>query len=164
MSDIDLVIRPATVNDLLAVLRVHAHRDSGGRAPDVATPVQSATWDLMMDREGLTLYLAESGGISVGTATLLVLPNLTYNCQPSAFVEAVVVDIEHRRLGIASAMMRRILDDTAAIGCNKIQLLSHKRHVNDGAHRLYTGLGFEAEAEGFRLYQQRVPDAVAAAR
>jgi hypothetical protein len=61
-------------------------------------------------------------------------------------------------------MMRRILDDTATARCNKIQLLSHKPHRHDGAHQLYKGLCFEAEAEGFRLYRQRVPDAVAAAR
>ena len=146
------------------MLRVHAHRDAGGATPHHATPVQEATWDLMMRRDGLTVYLAEVQGKAVGTATLLLLPNLTSDCQPSAFVEAVVVDVDFRRRGIATAVMRRILGDTAAAGCNKIQLLSHKRHVADGAHRLYTGLGFEAEAEGFRLYQQRVPDAVAAAR
>ena len=164
MSDRDAVIRQATHDDLLAVLRVHAHRDPGGSAPERATRVQTATWDLMMGRNGLTLYLAEIGGVAVGTATLLVLPNLTYHCRPSAFVEAVVVDVAYRRRGIATAIMRRMLVDTAAAGCDKIQLLSHKRHAHDGAHRLYTALGFEAEADGFRLYQRQVPAAVAAAR
>ena len=164
VSDRDIVIRRATDDDLLAVLRVHAHRDRGGTTPQRATRVQTATWDVMMRRDGLTLYVAEIGGAAVGTATLLVLPNLTYDCQPSAFVEAVVVDVAYRRRGIATAIMRRILDDTAAAGCNKIQLLSHKRHAHDGAHRLYAELGFEAEAEGFRLYQRQVPVAVAAAR
>ncbi len=117
-----------------------------------------------MARNGLTFLLAEANGVAVGTATLLLLPNLTYDCQPSAIVEAVVVDVAYRRRGIATAMMRHMLDGTNAAGCNKIQLLSHKRHVRDGAHRLYTALGFTAEAEGFRLYQQRVPDAVAASR
>jgi GNAT superfamily N-acetyltransferase len=159
-----LVIRVASPEDLLGVLRVHGHRDPGGSSPRIATPLQCATWDLMMSREGLVVYLAETDGIAVGTATLLLLPNLTYDCQPSAFIEAVVVDVGYRRRGIATVMMRRILDDTAEAGCNKIQLLSHKRHQHDGAHQLYKDLGFEAEAEGFRLYQQRLPDAVAATR
>jgi GNAT superfamily N-acetyltransferase len=164
MSGLDIVIRKAAPMDLLAVLRVHAHRDPEGTTPEYATPLQTATWDLMMTREGLTLYLAYENGVAVGTATLLLLPNLTYDCQPSAFVEAVVVDVARRRRGIASAIMRHILHDTKAAGCNKTQLLSHKRHVRDGAHGLYTALGFKAEAEGFRLYHQRVPDAVATAR
>ena len=37
-------------------------------------------------------------------------------------------------------------------GCHKIQLLTHKRHALDGAHDFYRSVGFEAEAEGFRLY------------
>jgi GNAT superfamily N-acetyltransferase len=160
----DVTIRTAVNGDLIAVLAVHAHRDPGGTSPDSATPLQTETWKLMMDRAGLTIYLAEMDGVAVGTATLLLLPNLTYECRPSAFIEAVVVNVSHRRRGIATTLMQRILVDTAAAGCNKIQLLSHKRHVGDGAHRLYTALGFQAEAEGFRLYQQQVPSAVAAAR
>lgn len=45
-----------------------------------------------------------------------------------------------------------------------LEPLSHKRHAADGAHRLYTSLGFEPEAEGFRLYLREVPAAVQAAR
>jgi hypothetical protein len=60
--------------------------------------------------------------------------------------------------------MRRLLGDARSAGCNKVQLLSHKRHATDGAHRLYTALGFEPEAEGFRLYFQEVPAAVRAAK
>jgi hypothetical protein len=61
---------------------------------------------------------------------------------------------------VATAIMRRVLDDARLAGCNKIQLLSHKRHATDEAHRLYTNLDFEPEAEGFRLYLQQVPPAV----
>jgi GNAT superfamily N-acetyltransferase len=118
----------------------------------------------MMNTPDLTVYVAESSGSVIGTATLLLLPNLTYRCAPTAFVEAVVVALDHRRKGVATALMRRLLDDTRAAGCNKVQLLSHKRHATDGAHRLYTAIGFEAEAEGFRLYHGDVPDAVLNAR
>ncbi|MEU4834775.1 GNAT family N-acetyltransferase [Streptosporangium sp. NPDC023615] len=89
---------------------------------------------------------------------------MTYGCAPTTFVEAVVVAIGHRRTGVATAIMRRLLGDARSAGCNKVQLLSHKRHAADGAHRLYTSLGFEPEAEGFRLYLQEVPAAVRAAR
>jgi ribosomal protein S18 acetylase RimI-like enzyme len=49
-------------------------------------------------------------------------------------------------------MLARCLADARVNGCDKVQLLSHKRHANDGAHALYDRLGFTAEAEGFRLY------------
>lgn len=110
------------------------------------------------------VYLAEIAGEPVGTATQMIMPNVTYDCLPTAFIEAVVVAAEYRRQGIASAMLRRLLEDARSAGCNKVQLLSHKRHARDGAHNLYSSLGFEPEAEGFRLYLQQVPEAVQAAR
>ncbi|MFD7844543.1 GNAT family N-acetyltransferase [Nocardia sp. NPDC059764] len=156
----ELVIRAAGPADLLAVLAIHGQDPSS-----IATELQRYTWERMMRRsEDLTVYLAEIDGKPVGTATQLVMPNVTYDCLPTAFIEAVVVAAEYRRRGIASAMLRRLLEDARRAGCNKVQLLSHKRHAADGAHSLYSSLGFEPEAEGFRLYLQRMPEAVQAAR
>jgi GNAT superfamily N-acetyltransferase len=145
-------VRIARPDDILQVLAVYAQRDAGGRGPTGASELEQQTWMRMMETRGLTVYLAEADGEAVGTATLLMMPNLTYGCAPTAFVEAVVVAFDDRRRGIATAIMRRLLDDAGEAGCNKVQLLSHKRHATDGAHRLYTTLGFEPEAEGFRLH------------
>jgi GNAT superfamily N-acetyltransferase len=160
----DLVIRKAGPENLSAVLGIIDPRVSEGEQARPATDLEQRTWARMMRSEDLTVYLAEVDGEPVGTATQLVMPHVTYDCAPTAFIEAVVVAAAHRRKGIAGAMMRQMLSDARAAGCNKIQLLSHKRHAVDGAHRLYTSLGFEPEAEGFRLYLQRVPAAVQAAR
>ena len=105
-----------------------------------------------MRTDDLTVYLADLGGVAVGTATAMVMPNVTYDCAPTVFIEAVVVVPQHRRTGVATAVLERILDDSRAAGCNKVQLLSHKRHAVDGAHALYVAAGFTAEAEGFRRY------------
>lgn len=86
-----------------------------------------------------------------------MMPNLSYECAPTGFIEAVVADAAYRRQGIATKIMERILSDARAAGCNKVQLPSHKRHAGDGAHRLYDSLGFRAEAEGFRLHLREVP-------
>ena len=58
----------------------------------------------------------------------------------------------HRRRRVAALLTEQLLADARALGCHKVQLLTHKRHATDGAHDLYRKLGFEAEAEGFRLY------------
>ncbi|WP_331758688.1 GNAT family N-acetyltransferase [Nocardia sp. NBC_01377] len=161
----DLVIRAASPGDLLAVLRLHGGLTSDGDSLRAATDLQQRTWARMMRRsDDLTVYLAEVDHQPVGTATQLLMPHVTYGCAPTSFIEAVVVAHEYRRQGIASALIRRLLGDAERAGANKVQLLSHKRHANDGAHRLYTSLGFEPEAEGFRLYLQQVPAAVQAAK
>jgi GNAT superfamily N-acetyltransferase len=149
------VVRVAGPDDLLAVLGVHARRDAGGVPPADASDGERRAWSRMMRTPDLTVYCASVDDEVVGTATLLKMPNVTYDCAPSVFIEAVVVAAEHRRHGVATAMLRRALDDAAAAGCDKVQLLSHKRHVDDGAHDLYRSLGFAPEAEGFRLYLRR---------
>jgi len=111
----------------------------------------------MMASGDLTVYLAERDCEPIGTATMMLMPNLTYSCAPTAIIEAVVVLPSHRRRGVARSMLKLALTDASDSGCDKVQLLSHKRHRDDGAHALYAGLGFVAEAEGFRLYL-RTPD------
>lgn len=148
-------IRAARADDLSAVLRLHAPPSTpGGTAP---TDRQHASWARMMATHDLTVYVAEceskgkSKGV-VGNTCLLVLPNLTYDCRPTAFIEPVLVAASHRRRGVGRLMVERALDDARAASCYKVQLLSHKRHADDGAHDFYRSLGFEPEAEGFRTY------------
>ena len=152
-------VRRAVLDDLRGLLQVYDEARTTG--PSVR---EHETWLTMLARDGLRVYCAELEGRLVGTATLLVMPNLTYGCEPTAFIEAVVVREQWRRRGVASAMLEHVLEDAEAAGCNKVQLLSHKRHADDGAHRLYEKLGFRAEAEGFRRYLNAVPAAVRAAR
>jgi len=159
-------VRQASAEDLPAVLEVLAQNQAV--APKQAPPRphapsrrQRISWESMATTPGLTVYLAvhflkdEEGAAQerpVGTATMVFVPHLTYDCHPSAFIEAVVVAYAHRRRGVARSLVQRALDDARAASCRKVQLLSHKRHADDGAHELYQRLGFTAEAEGFRLY------------
>lgn len=154
-----LRVRAAVLEDFGALLRVYEEDRS-----TEPTDRERETWRTMLVTDNLSVYVAEVDEQVVGTATLLTMPNLTYACEPTAFIEAVVVRTPWRRQGIATSMLEHLLEDARAAGCNKVQLLSHKRHAADGAHELYEKLGFEAEAEGFRRYLTRVPAKVMAAR
>jgi GNAT superfamily N-acetyltransferase len=153
-------VRTARAADLANVLTVLAQNQvqppRGLEPTDAAsmlpTEKQIRMWDRIRQSSDVTIYLAELGPEPVGTACLSVLPNLTYDCRPSAFIEAVVVTYAHRRKGVARSLVEHQLGDARRAGCHKVQLLSHKRHAHDGAHALYASLGFVAEAEGFRLY------------
>jgi len=163
-TGLGITVRTACSGDLLAVLGVHARREADGRPPAEATEIEGRTWSHMLGVPGLCVYLAEMDGDIVGTASAMILPNVTYDCHPTAIIEAVVVAHSYRRKGVATSLLQRALKDMRSAGCNKVQLLSHKRHSSDGAHRLYTSLGFQPEAQGFRLYLGQVPKAVADAR
>lgn len=171
-------VRAAGPHELAAVLALHVAQEN--RPPGPATDLEEQTWQRMQETPGLVVYLAHDVGHGngdrsagdapgdlgsgvVGTTTTMLMPNITYACAPTLFIEAVLVAASHRRRGIATAMLQRALADARAAGANKVQLLSHKRHATDGAHRLYTSLGFEDEAEGFRLYLGEPPANLAAA-
>ena len=153
------VIRQAALDDLDALLQVYDEARATG-----PTAEEHETWLSMLATDALTVYCAEVDNQLVGTALLYVMPNLGYGCRPTAFIEAVAVRAQWRRQGIATTMLQRVLADARRIGCNKVQLLSHKRHATAGAYGLYEKLGFDAEAEGFRQYLGTVPAAVIAAR
>jgi GNAT superfamily N-acetyltransferase len=143
-------IRAAEPNDLLSVARLIERR------PELSTcdltEAQREAWSRMMGREGLTVYVAWSADDAIGTTALLVMPHITYSCRPTAFLESMYVREEHRRQGVARMMVERVLEDAREAGCYKVQLLTHKRHADDGAHAFYRSMGFDAEAEGFRRY------------
>jgi len=160
-------VRRASDADLPAVLEVLAQNQPvapprPSHLPGAPSERQRTTWEHINATGDLTVYLgvhrigdSEHGQDleqPVGTAAMLLMPHLTYDCRPSAFIEAVVVAYAHRRRGLARLLLHRALDDARAASCHKVQLLSHKRRADDGAHQLYQSLGFTAEAEGFRLY------------
>lgn len=155
-------VRPAVQEDLLGLLQLFSRADEGLRAGvEFSSATEVSTWAAMLRTENLTTYVAESDGEVVGTALLLTMPNLGYGCRPSGFIEAMVVAASHRRLGVAQQILRRLLADADSAGCHKIQLLTHKRHAADGAHDFYRSMGFEPEAEGFRLYLGPDPEQTA---
>ena len=99
---------------------------------------------------GYELLVAEDEGEILGTAVLTVLPGLSRGALPFSVVEYVVVDEKCRRSGIGKLLMDYIIKQSKDASCYKIMLTSDKRRGE--AHRFYRSLGFEASAEGFRLY------------
>src|SRR4051812_31949568 len=98
-------MRPATDGALASILAALADNQSGRpRGLPVHAPAssqQEAMWNRIARSPDVIAYLAEFDGQPVGTACLSILPNLTYDCRPAAFVEAVVVRYDHRRRGVA---------------------------------------------------------------
>jgi GNAT superfamily N-acetyltransferase len=99
---------------------------------------------------GRVLLVAVIDGDVVGTADLVILPNLSHGCRPYAVVENVVVDASSRSRGIGAALFGEIERRTAEAGCYKVELVSlnHRRR----AHAFYERIGYSAVGRGFRRY------------
>jgi GNAT superfamily N-acetyltransferase len=95
------------------------------------------------------LLVVEAERRVVATATLGIIPNLSYRGRPWAFVEGLVVDRAARGKGYGEALLRYAIEEARRAGCYKVSLTSNKRRVE--AHRFYKKMGFAATHEGFRL-------------
>jgi predicted N-acetyltransferase YhbS len=142
-------IRPAAREDLPRLIELLGELHDRGGDEAVARRA-SDTWEQILASSGRTVLVAEDGGELVGSADLVVVPNLTHDAAPWAIVENVVVADARRRQGMGRALMEEAVARARAAGCYKVQLLS--RLDRAGAHDFYRALGFERLAEGFRLY------------
>ncbi len=96
------------------------------------------------------LFVAELDGEVAGTIVLLVVPNLSHNGTPWAFLENLVVTKRHRRKSLGRMLLEHAVSRARESGCHMVELCSDVRRTE--AHRLYASLGFEARAHCFRQY------------
>lgn len=101
-----------------------------------------------------TLYFAAlSAGVLVGYAGLSAPPLST-----QADVQTIAVDGTHRRLGIGTVLLRRLVDTARERGAREVLL--EVRADNPAAQRLYELHGFTAIAVRPRYYQPDDVDAI----
>lgn len=143
-----IVVRPASQDDLPALLRLYAELHPADLPPAEQTALD--VWRAIEAQSGRTILVAQAAVTVVGTVDCAVLPNLTRGARPFMLVENVVVAVEYRRAGVGSALMEAVVRLARQAGCYKVQLLS--RAERDAAHAFYESRGFRAVAQGYRLY------------
>jgi GNAT superfamily N-acetyltransferase len=146
-----VVVRRASQSDLGALLSLY--EELAGRkttaAPGDRDRAEPLLEEILADpRRELAVALLD--GQLVGTADLLLVPNLTHACEPWAIVENVIVANTSRRSGVGRALMGHLLELARTAGCCKLQLMSGKHRTQ--AHEFYRALGLQAVAEGFKIY------------
>lgn len=139
-------IRDATIDDLPTLVRLLGQlNETPSPAP---TQRHVAAFAALTADSRQRLLVVEHDGVVVGTAAMIIVPNLGHNGTPFAIVENVVVEEAARGQRHGEALLRYIINEAQAAGCYKVVLTSRK-HRKD-AHRFYQRLGFDATSEGFR--------------
>ncbi len=148
-SSASFVTRRAELSDLASVLilvsSMHGQTHSG-----VPSNTEREVFEHILADPNRFLLVAAVGHTVVGTADMLAMPNLSRSAQPWAVVSNVSVAPEFRRKGIASVLLKELIQFARDAGCYKIELTSNATRV--GAHGLYESLGFDAAVNGFRQY------------
>jgi GNAT superfamily N-acetyltransferase len=134
-------IRDVEAPDVAAVVRLLTQLGYPADAPAVARRLERLT-----ESDSDRLFVAEVDGEVVGLAGLHVSPSVEYDA-PAAKVSAIVVDEDHRRLGIGEALLQAVELDARERGCGLLFLTT--AHRRRDAHEFYRRLGFEQT--GFRF-------------
>lgn len=146
-----VVVRRASQSDLAALLSLYEEL-AGSKltaAPGDRANSEPLLTEILADpRRELAVALVD--GRLVGTADLLIVPNLTHRGQPWAIVENVIVTAGAQRMGVGRALLGHLIEVARTAGCCKLQLISGKHRTE--AHDFYRSMGLVAVAEGFKVY------------
>jgi GNAT superfamily N-acetyltransferase len=146
-------VREATAADLARIVELLAHLALDGRSREAPGSTLLETYrqafQAVTADPRQRLLVVEVQGRVIGTATLVIIPNLSYQGRPYGIVENIVVDAAARGFGYGEVLLRSAIDEARRAGCYKLSLTSNKRRTN--AHRFYERVGFKATHEGYRL-------------
>ncbi|EPD56673.1 MULTISPECIES: GNAT family N-acetyltransferase [unclassified Streptomyces] len=146
----DLEIRPATADDLPAIVAMLADDPLGAQreSPDDLTPYLTA-WERLASDPNQHVVVAVREGRVVGTLQLTVIPGLSRRGATRSIIEGVRVHADERGSGLGTRFIEWAIDESRRQGCQLVQLTSDASRTD--AHRFYERLGFTASHVGFKL-------------
>ena len=146
----DLAIRPATADDVAAIVAMLADDPLGAQreSPDDLAPYLTALERLASD-PNQHLVVAVRDGRVVGTLQLTVIPGLSRRGTVRSIIEGVRIHGDERGSGLGTQLIDWAIDESRRQGCQLVQLTSDNTRTD--SHRFYERLGFTASHVGFKL-------------
>lgn len=112
-------IKENELNELLN-LYLYLHEDS---VPEM-TEYLRKTWQTILQDENHHIIVKEVEGKLVSSCVCVIIPNLTRNIRPYAFVENVVTHEEYRGKGYATECLNYAKEIAEKENCYKMMLLT----------------------------------------
>ena len=134
------MVREARKDDLDSLLNLYLflHEDS---IPDHDQHLQD-TWELIINDKNHHIIVNEEDGMIVSSCVCVIIPNLTRNVRPYAFIENVVTHRDYRKKGLASACLDYAREIARKENCYKMMLLTGSKDPN--TLRFYESAGYNS--------------------
>lgn len=116
------MVRESRKEDLKQILELYLylHEES---VPEMSEQLLH-TWEQIMNDENHHLIVNEVDGRIVSSCVCVIIPNLTRNVRPYAFVENVVTHKDYRGRGLATECLEHAKRIAQANHCYKMMLLT----------------------------------------
>lgn len=130
-------IRRDELQNLLE-LYLYLHEDS---IPAMSEHLAS-TWERIMADDNHHIIVNEIDGMIVSSCVCVIIPNLTRNVRPYAFVENVVTNENYRGKGYATECLNYAKKIASANDCYKIMLLTGSK--KESTLKFYGNAGYNS--------------------
>ncbi len=119
------MVREITENELNELLKLYLylHEET---VPEMTAHLKS-TWDAVLQDENHHIIVKETDGKIVSSCVCVIIPNLTRNIRPYAFIENVVTHADYRRKGYATECLNYAKEIAQKADCYKMMLLTGSR-------------------------------------
>ncbi|MBQ8799610.1 MAG: GNAT family N-acetyltransferase [Lachnospiraceae bacterium] len=130
-------VQEKDLNELLE-LYLHLHEES---VPEF-TEHLSKTWQAILTDENHHIIVKEIDGKLVSSCVCVIIPNLTRNVRPYAFVENVVTHEAYRGKGYATECLNYAKELSENAGCYKMMLLTGSK--KESTLKFYERAGYNS--------------------
>ena len=97
-------------------------------------------WNRILKDKEHHIIIAEEDGKIVSSCVCVIIPNLTHNQRPYAFIENVVTDKDYRKKGLATACLNYAKEIAVKENCYKLMLLTGSK--KDSTLNFYERAGY----------------------
>ena len=135
------MVREVVENDLQELLELYLflHEDN---VPDIDEHLKDM-WEQIIHDENHYIIVNEKDGIIVASCVCVIIPNLTRNVRPYAFVENVVTHEKYRKQGLATECLAYAKEIAVKNNCYKMMLLTGSK--SEETLNFYKQAGYNSE-------------------
>lgn len=135
------MIREITASDFDGLMELYTHLH-GNQIPEKTDDMEALFEKILSDKDH-HIIAAEIDGRIVSSCVCVIIPNLTHNQQPYAFVENVVTHSEYRKKGYATACLNYVKNIAQKENCYKMMLLTGSKE--ESTLNFYRLAGYNSE-------------------
>lgn len=134
------MVREAYESELKEILELylHLHEES---IPDMTEQLRN-TWNTIMQDSNHHIIVKEIDGKIVSSCVCVIIPNLTRNIRPYAFIENVVTHADYRGKGYATECLNYAKSIAENANCYKMMLLTGSKE--DATLNFYGNAGYNS--------------------
>lgn len=116
------MIREIYINELTSLLELYTHLHETGLPEN--TEYLEKTWRTICNDENHHIIVCDIEGKIVSSCVCVIIPNLTRNIRPYAFIENVVTHSDYRNRGYTTACLEFAKEIALKENCYKMMLLT----------------------------------------